>query len=385
MTDSTRWRRGGAILLDKIKESIIRSAQKSTRESMPTADLDRISSMFLVLDIGNPRARPSRYWEELNKINLAQLRQNGYENFKRTIALNYFTWARILPWDSQILFLCKQLPLMAVFAAANSTLRNAKKSYFTIMRIPQTLACNFLSLLQWAYLLRLPLNPRLLDIREPEEGNPLIVEPKPGMKVSLDLANSILEYESFASAIPLKRPVIVELGAGYGRNAFVILKMHLDAKLIIVDIPPALWVSERYLSSIFPEKRIFRYRDFNNFDEIAEEFERSDIAFLVSSQFPLLPEGSADLILNISSLHEMRPEQIAFYFEEFDRVLRTKGCMYTKQWLSAKVLFEGLTLVESDYPVPKTWEKIFSRIPRVQTRFFEALYKKTDKGKSELR
>jgi hypothetical protein len=42
----------------------------------------------------------------------------------------------------------------------------------------------------------------------------------------------------------------------------------------------------------------------------------------------------------------------------------------------AKVLFEGLTLVESDYPIPQGWKKIFSRTARVQTRFFEALYQK---------
>ena len=333
--------------------------------------------MFSVLEIGGHCTRPSRYWEELNKMNLSQLRQNGYENFKRTIALNYFTFSRLFPWDSQIKFLCKRLPFVTVFKAGIRTFRNARQDFFTITSIPQALAYNFLSLLQWAYLFTLPLNSRLLDIREPEEGNALIVEPKPGMKVSQDLANSILEYDSFASAIPSKKPTIVELGAGYGRNAFVILKMHPDAKFIIVDIPPALWVSERYLSGVFPEKRIFRYRDFSNFDEVAEEFERSDIVYLLSSQINLLPNGGADLILNISSLHEMRPEQIAFYFEQFDRVLRIEGAMYTKQWRTAKVLFEGLTLVEADYPIPTTWRKVFSRTARVQTKFFEALYIKS--------
>ena len=34
---------------------------------------------------------PSKYWEELNRKNLQQLADSKYENFKRTLARNYFT------------------------------------------------------------------------------------------------------------------------------------------------------------------------------------------------------------------------------------------------------------------------------------------------------
>ena len=70
----------------------------------------------------------------------------------------------------------------------------------------------------------------------------------------------------------------------------------------------------------------------------------------------------------------MRPDQIKFYFGEFERLLKPGGHMYTKQWRRTKVLFEGVSLIESDYPIPATWSTVFSRIPRVQTKFFEALY-----------
>jgi SAM-dependent methyltransferase len=156
----------------------------------------------------------------------------------------------------------------------------------------------------------------------------------------------------------------------------VILKDRPDAKLIVIDIPPALWIAERYLSSVFPEKTVFKFREFMEFDDIAEEFERADIAFVLSTQITMLPIGIADLILNVSSLHEMRPDQIAFYFEQFDRLLRNGGHMYTKQWRSAKVLFEHVTLIESDYPVPTHWTTVFSRQAPVQTKFYEALYRK---------
>jgi SAM-dependent methyltransferase len=131
---------------------------------------------------------------------------------------------------------------------------------------------------------------------------------------------------------------------------------------------------------VFPDKTPFRYREFAEFGEVAEEFERSDIAFLLSTQLDLLPPGAADLILNVSSLHEMRPDQIAFYFQQFDRLLRDGGHMYTKQWRHAKVLFEDVTVLEADYPVPAHWTTVFSRQAAVQTKFYEALYRKQTSG-----
>ena len=65
---------------------------------------------------------------------------------------------------------------------------------------------------------------------------------------------------------------------------------------------------DRYLASVFPERRVFRYRDFERFEDVAEEFDKAQIAFLLSCQLPRLPPKSTDLVLNISSLHEMRPE-----------------------------------------------------------------------------
>lgn len=365
------------MLIEKIKEAFIRRSQTSTRDRLGAADAERLAHMFAAMKNGSIHTQPSRYWEELNKMNMAQLRQNGYENFKRTIALNYFTWTRLLPWDSQILFLCGKLPIGTLLDAAIRTFRYGRQSYFSATSIPQALAYSFLTMLQWSYLSRLSLNSRLLKLREPPQGNPPLVQARGGLKLSQDLANSILEYDSFSPAMPERPAVVLELGAGYGRNAFVVLKIHADVKYIIVDIPPALWVAERYLSEVFPERTIFRFRDFEDFAQVSEKFDKADIVFLLASQISCLPDRLCDLILNISSLHEMRAEQISYYFEQFDRTLRIGGHMYMKQWRHAKVLFEGTSLVESDYPVPLGWDTVFSRVARVQTRFFEALYKKS--------
>lgn len=50
---------------------------------------------------------PSKYWEELNRKNLQQLADNKYDNFKRTLARNYFTWI-VNPLNKQIRFLMRE-------------------------------------------------------------------------------------------------------------------------------------------------------------------------------------------------------------------------------------------------------------------------------------
>jgi putative sugar O-methyltransferase len=216
----------------------------------------------------------------------------------------------------------------------------------------------------------------LLALREPEDGNPAAIHDQSGALVSQDLANSILEV-SMMGATLAPGTVVLELGAGYGRDAYAMLTTKPGIKYIIVDIPPALWVAETYLSRQFPDRRIFRYREFARFAEIEREFRDSDIAFFLSTQIASLPDGLADLAVNISSLHEMRPEQIAFYFSQFDRLLKDGGLFYFKQWKRGAVPFENVVIRRDDYPIPPSWSCELSREAPIQTRFFEARYRKT--------
>jgi putative sugar O-methyltransferase len=369
--------------IGKLREWFVRARQTSSQRRLEPEDQERIANMFSALDRGEQRARPSRYWEELNKMNLAQLNEHGYENFKRTIALNYFTWVRILPWDSQIVFLCKNLPWSAIMRSIGGAFRISTQRYFSSLDVLQSFSYGLLSSLLWEYVLRSSLGPSLLALREPSEGNPPLLYPRPAMRVSQDLANSLLEYDSFQSAIPLSGGgTVLELGGGYGRNAFVILRVHPKIKYVLVDIPPALWIAEKYLTSVFPDKRVFRFRDFAKFEDVADEYARAQIVFLLSSQLAMLPRDSVALVINISSLHEMRKDQVAYYLDRFAHVLKPGGHMYIKQWREAKVLFEGVTLVEKDYPIPHGWTKEVSRTARVQTKFFEALYQKPPESAS---
>ena len=362
-------------LIEKITEARVRGGQNASSQRMSGEDLARIDAMFEGLNHGEPLAGPSKYWVELNRLNAAQLAQHGYENFKRTVALNYFTWTKLLPWDSQVRFLVTRLPLRATLGAAYRSLTMSRNDYFNSLGWVQAVAYNFLTLLLWSYLSRLDLAAEVIALREPLEGNPPIVEPQSGMKVTQDLGNAILEHESFKSAI-FDGATVLEVGAGYGRTAYVTLKLHPGVRYVIVDIPPALFIAERYLSSVCPERKVFRYREFEDFETVRAEFEQADLAFVLSTQITKLPAESIDLAINISSLHEMRPDQIAFFLSQFARLLRPGGHFFTKQWRRTKVPFEWVAVAQGDYQIPTNWETIFSRVARVQTRFFEAMYRR---------
>jgi putative sugar O-methyltransferase len=332
--------------------------------------------MYASVESGDVRARPSKYWVELNKMNLAQLQEHGYENFKRTIALNYFTFARILPWDAQFRFLLGRLPPRASLTCLVKALFGRKHDYFSSFNWIQSLLYNFLTLASWEFTRHAVSDASLLALREPEDGNPAAIRDHSGELISQDLASSILEISSMGASLA-PGTVVLELGAGYGRDAYALLATKPGIKYVIIDIPPALWVAETYLHRQFPDLRIFRYREFADFAEVESEFRESDIAFFLSTQIAKLPDGLADLAINISSLHEMRPEQIGFYFSQFDRLLKDGGLFYFKQWKCGAVLFENVVIRQEDYPIPTSWLCELSRRAPLQTRFFEARYRKS--------
>ena len=155
---------------------------------------------------------------------------------------------------------------------------------------------------------------RFANLAEPTLGNPIALEVR-GQRTSQDLCNSFLELlylEETLGERPLRS--VLELGGGYGRLLYMlrVASRGTAPRLMMADIPPALGVAQWYLSTLFPDARTFHYRPFERYDEVAEELEAADFAFLLPHQVELLPDQSIDLVVNISSLQEMNlPRSIA--------------------------------------------------------------------------
>ena len=334
------------------------------------SDLDpRLREMLNEFPKFREEILPSRYWEELNKKNLKQLADSSYENFKRTVAMNYFTFI-VTPWNHQSRFLMRSLPVVQAVRIFVSTLFAPRHELFKWYR---SIYYNLLTKLLWAYVERNDADGLLERLHEPLAGNPPRVFQDERL-ISQDLANSFLEYLSVMKSDVESSEIstIMELGSGYGRTAYVYLTLHPDRRYILVDIPPALYVCEKYLMGVFKDRKIFPFRSFERYDDIKEEYENADIVFLMPHQLDLLPDKSVDLFINISSLHEMRMDQIHYYFKVMEKL--TRRYFYTKQWKESTIPYENVVIRQADYPVGENWRRIYARECKVQDQFFEALY-----------
>lgn len=318
---------------------------------------------------------PATFWILTSEEHISQLKGFGYKNFKKTVALNYFTWVikRKKIWkEDQMNFLLHNLPLISIISNAFRAFKATFTNKFEQLSFFRFLVYNFHVYLLWDFVSRIDSEHILEKIYEPIEGNPPRIYLKKKL-ISQDLANAVLEYISIMLKIEKNEiQSIMELGAGYGRTAYVFLKMHPNLRYIIVDIPPALYIVEKYFSNQFKERKILKFRKFKDFSEIKEEFEQADIAFFLPYQLELLPSNISDLFINISSFHEMRPNQIEFYFQCIDKLI--KKYVYIKQWKKTKLAYEDVWISENDYPIRKSWKQIFWQECKVKTSFFEALF-----------
>ena len=172
-------------------------------------------------------------------------------------------------------------------------------------------------------------------------------------------------------------PICIGTGAGYGKLAYVFKKIHANCKYIIFDIPPTLYLAQEYLSKVFPKCKIFKFRHFENFSEIEDEFNQSEICFFTSNQLELLPENIINLFINISSLHEMSKKQIETFHNLIDKI--TKGYFFSKQYPDTMKLPEELSgayeIPFYEYPIPKNWKIIYKDNEKINPRFVNIIYK----------
>jgi putative sugar O-methyltransferase len=305
----------------------------------------------------------SDFWNSFNKYNIQQITLYGYENFKVTVTRNYFTW--VVNANHGYSRNLLRIPSSSLVYLPPEEM-NKVHPFFTpeeSMQFNMTIR-NFLS-----YILSIGGAPFLEKLQEPMIGNPpfLLYQNK---RVSQDIFNSLLEYLAVTKHCSTEKiSTIIEIGAGSGRTAFCFLTLLPKVKYVIADFPPALYISQKYLSAVFPNKRVMTFRPFNTFEEISEEFQKAEIVFLTPDQLKKLPKKCGDLFLAIDCLHEMRPEEISRYFNEAERLC---SYFYFKCWQTT--VCDGNFYSSESYPVRPRWKVCFKEPCFVPSDFFHALY-----------
>jgi putative sugar O-methyltransferase len=158
---------------------------------------------------------------------------------------------------------------------------------------------------------------------------------------------------------------VAEIGAGYGRLAYLITKLFPNVEYNIFDISPALAVSQNYLACVLGEHRVSTFR------EIPQLASNSEIRAFLPHQIELFPDNYFDLVINVSSFDEMAAAQVDHYFSELDK--KCGGWLYLQG--HAKSQSQGVRLGVNEFPYRNGWTEIARRDHPFIGSFVERIYK----------
>jgi len=170
----------------------------------------------------------------------------------------------------------------------------------------------------------------LFSLSESYAGNNLSVHYR-GIRLSLRLLFHSVMVDNLLNNITLpKRPVIWEIGAGYGGLARILKSYIPNSCHIILDLPETLTYASYFIAYNFPDKKIAYLSDIidrlDEFDRLIVEYDFILIPPWVS---PYIPKSSVDLVIDTYSMSEMSKVYAKYYIRHIDRVLRRGGYFYS--------------------------------------------------------
>lgn len=342
-------------------------------------EIDAFDAMVDELENEDPIFLPSAFWDDLNTKNTRMLEAEGLANFKRTVSQNYFNWLITSPKHPLFRHAFREWCRRPNLLPALSRLRETERLRFTtsdtrvaLTRLQQHFYRLYVCFV-WTIMIGLDRRRLRLRVAEPEVGNPFRI--RYGRRIlSQDLATSIIECNLIADLPkPVPNPRIAEIGAGYGRVAHVYLST-LPGQYFIFDIPPALGVAQWYLEQTLGRDRVFRFRHFDRLEDVRDEIDRASAVLLTPNQMRKFPNGYFDVMLTISTLSEMRQDQVDFYLLELQRLSR--GHIFIKQFTCWKNPSDGTDLSADSYRFDSRWRPALDRTDPVVPFFFNRVWSK---------
>jgi len=335
------------------------------------AQIDRMFSDLRKKD-RNSLYSPSEFWERLGQKHIQLLKEHGFHRFKRTVNFEYHQWGVTSLLNDQFRHVLKnvlaekEFPYVALLAT-NKILSHSTQAIPT--KFGGFVYKLFVGLL-WQYA-RSQDHLRCLSIcEEPIVGDPLEISYK-GRLISQDLALSSLELNRIIKQIgSLRSKRVAEIGAGYGRLAYVFMRTFPDIEYCIFDIPPTLAISQSYLAQTLGADRVVLY---GNDSEEAPEYNNFGRArALLPPDLSRFPDKYFDLVINISSFDEMVREQITNYLDLIDR--KCAGWLYLKGYTVRDGQDPSRPLGVTQFQHRERWRCVYEDVDPVQPQFVERVY-----------
>lgn len=313
-----------------------------------------------------PVVLPSMFWQDFANAHLRMIAKYGAKNFKRTVGHNYYNWMIYDRSDPIFIGITRRWAKYGQLADLNTQATPPSHEGWDNFNLPYPLHNlgnyeiyrQFVSM-AWGLAMAHDPYKILLSAQESLIGAPLDIR-LDNKIISTDLAASAIERaQLMQQGYDPNDPeiTVVELGAGHGRLAELILKTT-KWRYVIIDIPPALAISSWYLTRAIDDVRIFHWRPFDSYQDIAVDIEKARLSFLSGDQIRHLPDDFCNIFINIASLMEMTEEQVAFYIQNISRI--TKEMFFSKQWEDRKNQANKTHYNSDTYKPPGEWSNQLS-------------------------
>lgn len=110
------------------------------------------------------------------------------------------------------------------------------------------------------------------------------------------------------------RPVVLEIGAGWGGFAYQMKTVAPHVTYVIIDLPPTLLFSATYLATHFPEAKVYVYGE-DTIQTTLQSLDTYDFVFLPHYFIEQHTLPRLDLTINMVSFQEMTAQQVYGYVE----------------------------------------------------------------------
>jgi len=175
---------------------------------------------------------------------------------------------------------------------------------------------------------------RLMEgIEDSHEGNPAGFS-RGGRFLTVSFLDELMQIFFLEEQIDIRGlRTVMEIGSGIGLKASAYLKLNRDLTYIIVDIPPALYVAQQYLSAV--HGNVLPYHEVKKLLSEGKrvDFRKYRAVCIAPWMLDSLSDLTCDLFINVGSFQEMEPWLVENYIKT------VKRCR--PQWVYLSELREG--------------------------------------------